>query len=576
MDAMADDVPPTKFRAGAIDRLKGWLEATLNASELEPAFIPARFTHGWLLTLDVGGTSMDLHMFIDEQFPWTAPRVGLSPPPPFPSYPHVERDGLVCVLSHVAECDPYNVIGSATLVLAGAADILTQGLAGTNANEFRTEFLSYWNANALGKAISILDPCGPSRAISVWPGKKWLLAAENPSSIRSWLLNRFEKRHVAESTLTRGLVLWLDQLPKPTDYPSTIDGVAAMATAAGAGDLLSRLMTEARQELLVLFGADTGNGVCWGAVNLVKRKSHGRHGKRGPPPRCASIIAVRHAVERADAWWIHGRDSNEDLTDLRTMRVVMIGCGSLGSPIARLLAQAGVGQLDLIDPEVMEWANTSRHALGAESVPAGKAVQLAAQLSRGFPHSRFVGHGGKWQAVDVVLEGSDLIVSSVGSWRAEGALNERLLGSGLPPIIYAWTEPHGVAGHALALGRGSGCLQCQLGEHGEPLAQVVDWEHITLKQEPACGAHFQPYGASAIMNSAVLAADLALDVLLERAAPSTYRIASALSAVIERLGGTWGQAWTKRTGYGSEGGRIEEFAWLPNISCRACAGKGLP
>jgi len=579
MAAMADDVPPDDFRADAIKRLGSWLEATLGAAALEPGLVAAGFTHGWQLTLEVSGKAFAFKLLIDEQFPWTAPRMGLCQPSPFPSYPHVEHNGLICVLSHVDECDPHNVLGTATHVLNGAADILAQGLAGTNADDFRTEFLSYWNAGALGRVTSILHPCEPSRAITVWPGKLGLLAAESPTDIRSWLSNRAGKKHVADSSLRPGLLLWLDALPLPNDYPRTVDDVAAMAAVAGAADQLQRLLAKAKHELLVLFGAQSGHGICFGAINLVKLKQHVRHRRGrssfpGGSPSATSVRPVRHAVERADAWWIHGRDTNEDVTDLRTMRVVMIGCGSLGGPIARLLAQAGVGQLDLIDPESMEWANTGRHVLGAESVSANKAVELAAQLSRAFPHSRIAGHGDKWQAVTDLLKGADLIISTVGSWRMEGALNERQLAEGLPPILYAWSEPHGVAAQAVVVGHGSGCLQCGLTDHGEALARVVDWQDPTLKQEPACGAYFQPFGAPAIMNAAVLAADLALDVLLERAGPSTHRVESARAPVVEKAGGTWSEAWTARTGDGLQGGRSEEFEWLTNASCRACGGRG--
>lgn len=572
-DAMADATPSDEFRAGAVDQLGNWLKATFNAAPLEPPQVPTKFSDGWTLALDLGGTEMALALLIDELFPWTAPRVGLVDPPAFPSYPHVEQDGLICVLSHIDECDPYDFVGTAKHVLAGALDILTQGLAGTNADEFRTEFLSYWNPDAVGRVTSILDPSEPSRAISVWPGKKWLLAADDPKSVRSWLSNRFDKRHVADSVLRRGLLLWLDQLPLPSEYPLSVDDVAAMAKRAGVEPLFQDLLARSKDELLVMFGADTGHGVGFGAINLIKWRRASRHRRR---PQAAGATLVRYAVDRADAWWIHGRDHNNDVTTLRTMRVVMVGCGSLGSPIARLLAQAGIAQIDLIDPEVMEWANTGRHALGAESMPAGKAVQLAAQLSRGFPHGCFIGHGDKWQSEAEVLQGSDLIISTVGSWRAEGALNLRHLEGGLPPIIYAWAEPHGVAGQAVALGHGSGCFQCQLTEHGEPMAKVVDWPEPTLRQEPACGAHFQPYGAPAIANAAVLAADLALDVLLDRAGPAVHRVNSARASVVAAAGGTWSAGWTARAGTGCEGGRTEEFRWLPNPSCRACNGKGLP
>jgi hypothetical protein len=286
--------------------------------------------------------------------------------------------------------------------------------------------------------------------------------------------------------------------------------------------------------------------------------------------------AVRYAVDRADPWWVHGRDGNDSVEPLRGSRVAVIGCGSLGSPMARLLAQAGVGMLDLIDPETLNWANVGRHGLGAESVDMLKADGLARLLARNFPHARFAGHAKAWQDVRDVLTKADLIVGAVGSWSEEGELNDLHLAGGLPPVLYTWLEPHGVAAHAILLGKGSGCLQCALGVHGEPDARVVNFAAQTLKQAPACGAFFQPYGATATSMAAGLAADLALDALLDRAGAGAHRVVSARTAVMEAAQGSWSPAWTERCGPGREGGRTEQFEWLASAGCPACGGKGLP
>lgn len=58
-----------------------------------------------------------------------------------------------------------------------------------------------------------------------------------------------------------------------------------------------------------------------------------------------------------------------------------MGCGSLGSPVAIALAQAGVGRLTLIDYDHLKWANIGRHPLGAASVDDEKAKAVAESLS---------------------------------------------------------------------------------------------------------------------------------------------------------------------------------------------------
>ena len=64
---------------------------------------------------------------------------------------------------------------------------------------------------------------------------------------------------------------------------------------------------------------------------------------------------------------------------METLRVGVVGAGGTGSPTATLLARAGVGELVLIDPDVLESSNLNR-VRGAREVDVGesKAKTLAA------------------------------------------------------------------------------------------------------------------------------------------------------------------------------------------------------
>lgn len=577
---MPDHGPPGISRAAALAKLCGWLTGTLGAMPIAADGLPEGFSEGWELATTVEGAAVRLHLLVDARFPWSKPRVALIDPPPFPSYPHVEEDGLICVLAEIDEVDPHNPVGTAKVVLAGAEEVLVKGMTGANIEDFRTEFQSYWVPGTKGVVRSIVYPCEPSRTIKVWDGKI-LLAAEDARDLRNWLSNQVDKKKVAEVRIANGLLVWLPRPMLPAEYPVKPDDVLALAASVGAGDELMTLLRSATVNPLVLFGAKSAHGACLAGVQLVRsnalvaKRAMKAFALKNVATLNTAFSAVPLAVERADPWWVHGRDSNRHITDLVGRRVPIIGSGSLGSSIARLLAQAGAGQLDLIDPETLQLANVGRHALGADSVGLPKAEQMAHLLGRHFPHARFVGYAKRWQDVCEVLDGADLIVAAIGSWGEEGELNQLHISGGLPPILYTWLEPHGVAAHAILLGPGSGCLQCGLGIHGEPGARVVDFAEQTLRQAPACGAFFQPYGPTATAMAAGNAADLALDFLLDRAAPGEHRVVSAGTAMVEGANGSWSPAWTRRCGEGCEGGRTELFKWLPSPSCRACGGKGL-
>jgi molybdopterin/thiamine biosynthesis adenylyltransferase len=66
---------------------------------------------------------------------------------------------------------------------------------------------------------------------------------------------------------------------------------------------------------------------------------------------------------------------------LRDSSVIVVGVGGLGTEVARLLAQAGVGRLVLCDPDVVESSNLSRGALyGPEHVGMPKVAAAGQAL----------------------------------------------------------------------------------------------------------------------------------------------------------------------------------------------------
>lgn len=63
--------------------------------------------------------------------------------------------------------------------------------------------------------------------------------------------------------------------------------------------------------------------------------------------------------------------------ELCKSKVAVIGCGSLGSLLAEILARGGLQRLLLIDGDILETGNVVRHALTAQEVGKNKASMLA-------------------------------------------------------------------------------------------------------------------------------------------------------------------------------------------------------
>lgn len=536
------------------------------------------------ISVAAGGQEHAVIVALDKDYPRSHPRLFLRNPPEFPSIPHLEKSGRFCILSPRLRYDRTDPVALVRHLIDGAIDILEKGLSGANQDDFRNEFLSYWNELVEGTRIrSILDPGPDSRRIRLWRGSLHDLAAEGPTEVRAWLRNR-GKEHVADVLIEPSVLLWLPGPMLPSEYPTTFDELIHLAQSANGNglQLLEQfLQTSSRQVVTVVIGAYASNAGCFAAVDLALRSKdrlNMRQFARSSPQdrlaRWARASITKRQVERVDAYWIHGRDTNADVMTLQGSKIAVVGCGSLGGPLARQLALAGVGELQIIDPNALKWSNTGRHVLGAAYVGLNKAVSLASQLGREFPHSRFVGHDKHWQDAAEVFEGCDLVVSTIGLWDDEIELSlSRSEGGHL--TVFGWTEIRGCASHALVIGPGTGCLGCGFNAAGDPDAEIAIWQDLPVAREAACGSWFMPYGADEAIEAATLISGLVLDALTGRAAPGAHRMKSARSVVLEVAGGGWSQWWQERANGRDPGGRTDEDRWAPKLGCAACGGKGV-
>lgn len=102
---------------------------------------------------------------------------------------------------------------------------------------------------------------------------------------------------------------------------------------------------------------------------------------------------------------------------LKAARVLVVGAGGLGSPVALYLAAAGVGTIGLVDNDVVDITNLQRQLLhGTRDVGRSKLESARDRLHDVNPHVRVVLHP-SWltsgnaldiiRAYDVVVDGTD-------------------------------------------------------------------------------------------------------------------------------------------------------------------------
>jgi len=563
-------------------------------------------TRYWVAAWRIGvmfsdGVTRRIDIVVTACFPTVPVRTALVDHPEFMTWPHVESDGVLCLLPNLAECDPDDPTDVAANLLNRSVKLIEELLEGSIIDrDFREEFLTYWayKAHSDGASlICLLDSAPPSRRVKVWRGEGLEVVGEDTDALVSWVRNRFGAR--TKIKIDEAAFLWLCDPLLPTSYPETGSDLRALATAIGddAALVLEGVAAKEPDWLVTLIGALGRGGPGLVAVkvpNPNQLKTHPRAATeplskgfrpgRTPKPVLIDRIfspaqVIRSSVSRADAAWVHGRGQDSRTTQLRGATVVLFGCGSIGAPIACALAQAGIGRIVLVDHDQLSWPNVGRHPLGASAVGRNKAEALADRLRTDYPHLNIEAHAqGLHQVLQInpeLLKEAELIVAATGSWSAENALNRwHMDNSRQQPILYAWTEAHACAGHGVVIASEEGCLQCHIGRTGEPSFKVVEWPDggDASEEEPACGAHYQPYGPIELAYVTAMLSDLALDCLLNQPSRSFNRVIVASPGRIERLGGRFTENWLSSHDPIEFGVRMVERAW-PIGPCAACADR---
>lgn len=148
---------------------------------------------------------------------------------------------------------------------------------------------------------------------------------------------------------------------------------------------------------------------------------------------------------------------------LHASRVLLVGCGALGSNIAEQLARAGVGHLRIADRDIVELTNLQRQVLFDESdskegLPkAAAAAQRIGRINSSIavePRVIDVDSGN----IESLVEGADLIIDGTDNIATRYLLNDVSIKLGKPWIYGACV---GTEGRVMTIVPGqTACLRC--------------------------------------------------------------------------------------------------------------------
>jgi molybdopterin/thiamine biosynthesis adenylyltransferase len=468
----------------------------------------------------IAGSDDAVILVFPKLFPDVLPKVYASKSL-FESYypiPHVDRNRFVCVrdedVVHIS--DDFERLGEgAAFIVKQALAIITAGITGENTEEAKDELLAYWHDSDTLDILLVGPVPTDEKTLVVLELSKGgygdirLVAGGSEERIQQW----FEAIGASLTIKQRYWALFL-RIETVSCVPRcNRDIQKLLEKLPDAANSVANFFKSSEENRIIFFSTELGRETvfagwrhtAWGQTEhiadgfsrLAKLPLNLRLGRSGSQ----KLTMVR--IRRADTERLFRRVGVMPPQQVNNSRIAIVGCGAIGSQLAVSLARAGISKFVLCDPETLLLENVARHACShAEARNAPKKVDaLRSLILRYFPAAECTCI--HQNVLDVLCENIEqfddtaLVVVCVANAAVERRLNAiQHSRPEMPPILYAWLEPRGVAGHMIFVSqRNAGCWDCCFSSEGEYIDQLVAHPSLFLKREAGCQSTFTPYAS---------------------------------------------------------------------------------
>ncbi|HET9598319.1 MAG TPA: molybdopterin-synthase adenylyltransferase MoeB [Anaeromyxobacteraceae bacterium] len=156
------------------------------------------------------------------------------------------------------------------------------------------------------------------------------------------------------------------------------------------------------------------------------------------PTAARELPSLTHAeIERYSRHLILPEFGMEGQRRLKGARVLMVGAGGLGSPVALYLAAAGVGRIGLVEFDAVDVTNLQRQVLhGTKDVGRPKLASAIDRMRDVNPHVEVTGHEGRLtrdNALELV-RAHDLVVDGTDNFATRYLVNDACVLAGKPNV----------------------------------------------------------------------------------------------------------------------------------------------
>lgn len=504
--------------------------------------------------IGIDGDPVPMLGILDRDFPSSLPIFFCLKPRSLGFIPHITPEGFVCyqdpegLLIHSR--NPKAVFEQA---LEKMVTMIKQGRAGTNSDDFLNEIGYYWHKlGGASQVFSIIDPGNPEirrmtlvrrKLYSKRKGGERVLSivGEDESRVRNFLPRLGSNQGKDEVFRTWYIPLESYEGFIPPKYgtfwqPRDLENILVPRLSNKNRQLLKQRMDEklSRWEFLII-SLPLPNGSRSLIGLTLESPAYRRAGSNiNERPFIHQILSPKGnvvlrpvAIERLDKKYLLER-GGANFT-LSSKRILLIGCGAIGSQVALELAKAGVQDLTLVDHDNISLDNVHRHVIGFDQacLQQPKILALKHKIETDFRHISVDAQEGKVQHLieDGKLDWKkfDLVICATGDPNTELRLNRQVQSTkNTPPVMFTWVESLGLGGHILLsnTNRRKGCLNC-LYTSGENDEAASDFNRASFaakgqsfaKSIGGCHTRFTPFSSLDATRTALECVRIAIDTL---------------------------------------------------------------
>lgn len=468
--------------------------------------------------------------------------------------PHINFGWFLCYVEQMeADWDPNDLYSTYYCVDTQIKETL-QIVANSNSEStdqgLEGEFSAYWLAD---RTVYLLSQTQPLQAktldlciVNQEKKSRWVLFDQNDvAEYQKWLhLNKFNetKKYTCSSSCFRVNPKKLSGLSWPPENFKAFLAWLNEVDSHTLSNLLQYFAAHTKKRHFLLFDV-LGYGLIalYVAINSNKAalKSYsGKHRKTKKNPRKlreANLLSVlknplvveqfiRLRVEKLDKESLLARNRpRPEVGDLRTKKIALIGCGTIGGYLAPLLLRSGAGcgdgYLHLYDPGIFEPENYGRHSLTSEAFQTNKAEATTRMLHQSIHFTTTIeAFDSYFPITKINLRKYDIIIDATGRPTVSKRLAcvVREIDSGARPvIIHGFNDGFGRASKVF-IDNGQSCFGCLISERGfYKNGTDLRFENLNRHNEQriSCGSTFTPYDAAVSVVTAGLMQEAALYTL---------------------------------------------------------------